>query len=355
MLFDLIRHGRRPGITWCVVFLEDGPMVAEMRELGVSVDVVPAGRLRNPVAWARAMLGLLRVLRRTQAQIVLSWMTKAHLYGSPAAAMRGVSSVYYQLGTPQRTDPIDRLASLLPGDGVLVVSRWCAHVQAGISRRRPVRVVHPGADLARFDPLRLPPTSEARDQLGIRHDGPIVGIVGRLQHWKGAHVLIDATSRLVKRWPDLMTVIVGGSHATEPKYEHELRARADRFGINDHVVLAGLTTQTPLWMQAMDVVVHASRDEPFGIVVLEAMALAKPVVAGAEGGPSEIIEDGATGRLVRFGDAAGLAEAIDAYLRDPPTAARMGEAARCRALEFSSDRFASEVIDRVGELTRRGR
>jgi len=94
----------------------------------------------------------------------------------------------------------------------------------------------------------------------------------------------------------------------------------------------------------MDVVVHASDREPFGIVVVEAMALGKPVVAGAEGGPREIITEGVDGLLAPYEDAEALARQILRYLDDPAFARRMGEAARRRARDFSPEAFVRRMI-----------
>ena len=100
----------------------------------------------------------------------------------------------------------------------------------------------------------------------------------------------------------------------------------------------------------MDVVVHASDREPFGIVILEAMALGKPVVAGADGGPREIVSDGVDGLLAPFGDADALAHAVLRYLGDPQFPRAAGAAARAKATRFGVERFAEEVAHAVAEL-----
>lgn len=93
----------------------------------------------------------------------------------------------------------------------------------------------------------------------------------------------------------------------------------------------------------MDVIVHASDREPFGIVVVEAMALGKPVIAGSAGGPAEIIVDGMHGLLTPFGDASALATAIRRYLGDPAFAAQAGAAALARAQEYSAEAYAARL------------
>jgi glycosyltransferase involved in cell wall biosynthesis len=155
--------------------------------------------------------------------------------------------------------------------------------------------------------------------------------------------------------PDAHCVVVGGTHDLEPGYPALVEARIAALGLERSVTLAGLQPNVAEWMQAMDVVVHASDHEPFGIVILEAMALGKPVVAGAEGGPSEIIRDGVDGLLTPFGDHDALARAVLRYLGDPGFARSAGAAARERAAQFGVARFAGELARAVTELRGGGR
>jgi glycosyltransferase involved in cell wall biosynthesis len=140
-------------------------------------------------------------------------------------------------------------------------------------------------------------------------------------------------------------VVVGGDHPLEPGYREELEALAGRLGVADRVHLIGYREDARNWMREFDVVVHASDNEPFGLVVLEAMALGKPLVAGAKGGPAEIIRDGVDGVLVPFGDDAALAARVSEYLADPERGRRIGAEAVRRAREFSPQRFAVSVVD----------
>lgn len=127
-----------------------------------------------------------------------------------------------------------------------------------------------------------------------------------------------------------------------------------RLGLGDVVIFAGFQVDASRWMQAMDIIVHASDREPFGIVVIEAMALGKPVVAGAAGGPAEVITPGVDGLLAPFGDAKALAQALLRYLDDPALAARCAVGAARRARDFSATRYASAFTDAVLDLLARG-
>ena len=350
MLRQLVENGRGRGVEWVVVFLHDGPMVGEFRRFGLKVVAIEAGRMRDPHRAIAAIAQIARVARRERATLVLGWMEKGQVYGGPAAVLARRPAVWFQLGTPRQRSWLASLATALPTRGVITVSRTGALAQAAMRPSRPQRMVYPGAELDRFDGALLPLPAELRARLGLPADGPLVGIVGRLQRWKGIHVLVDAMALLRHSHPDAHCVVVGGAHDLEPRYGGEVQRQVARLGLERHVTLAGFQTNVHDWMQAMDVVVHASDREPFGIVVIEAMALGKPVVAGSAGGPREIVTDGVDGLLADYGDAPALAAALRRYLDDPQFASAVGAAARRRAADFSAPRYAQNVITALREL-----
>jgi glycosyltransferase involved in cell wall biosynthesis len=155
---------------------------------------------------------------------------------------------------------------------------------------------------------------------------------------------------VLARHPDAHLVIVGGAHETEPDYPVALAEQVRRLSLAGHITFAGFRTEIPRWMHAMDIVVHASDTEPFGIVVIEAMALGKPVVAGAAGGPAEVITEGVDGLLAPYGDSGVLATAILRYLDDPALAASCAARARIRAQAFEESHYAREVLRAIREL-----
>jgi glycosyltransferase involved in cell wall biosynthesis len=344
-LWNQLLYGRDNGISWHVIFLEDGPMVAEVRGLDISADVVPIGRMREPHKLVSAVLKLARLFKLKQADAVLSWMTKAHLYAGPAARIAGVPAIWFQHGLSNHY--MDRIATRIPSRGIFVAADHIKLKQARLKPVRPMHVVPGGVDLSRFDPQQLPSPEEARVRLHLPSSGPLIGIVGRLQRWKGMHTLIQAMPRVLEDYPEAHAVIVGGEHNLEPDYPGVLTRQIQELGLTDHVVMAGAQDNVPEWMQAMDIVVHASDCEPFGVVVVEGMALGKPVIAGDEGGPAEVITPGVNGLLTRYNDAAALATAILRFLDDPEFARNVGEAARLRAPDFSTRNFARNVIEGI--------
>ncbi len=345
MLLDLIRQGRDLGIEWLVIFLEDGPMVEQVRKLGIDTRVVLSGRLREVHRFIVAAFRIAAIARREKVDAIVNWMWITHLLGGLSAILAGIPAVWYQLEVPYDQAFLVRLATLIPSRAVITLSKDGKEAQSRIFPHRPTPLVYPGVELNRFDPNILPSPIEARRKLGLPEHGAIIGIVGRLQRWKGMHVLVEAMPQILRKHPDAHCVVIGGKHAFEPDYEDFVKTQIADLGLQEKVIMVGLQQNVPEWVQAMDVFVHASDKEPFGIVIIEAMALGKPVIAGDAGGPTEIITDGADGLLTPYGNADALANAIIRYLDDSEFASQMAIAARKRALEFSTRRYAENFVN----------
>lgn len=346
-LLNLVRTGGP--IQWHVVFLEDGPMIQSVQAAGVQTTVIQAGRIRQPHRYLAAIFAISKLAKRIRARAILAWMSKAHIYGGPAAKLAGIPAVWFQHGLPHSGSAIEKVATHIPAAGSLTCSQFVADAQKKMIPTMSVRVAHPGADLVRFSPESTGSVAECRHIAGLPLDCPLIGIFGRLQSWKGIHFLIEAMPKVIAKYPKAKAVIVGGEWYLEPDYERKLHERAQSLQLNDHVFFAGHQQNIPQWMQACDVLVHAADHEPFGMTVIEAMSLGKPVVAGAEGGPREVITDGVDGFLAPFGDTEKIAGSILRYLDDPKLAASFGQAARQRAQDFSVQRFSRDVCDAMNQ------
>ncbi|MEH2168413.1 MAG: glycosyltransferase family 4 protein [Nostoc sp.] len=347
MLWDLVQQGRNAGVEWLVIFLESGPMVEQVKSLGIDARVVESGRLRQIHRFIGAVLRIAAIARRERADIIVNWMWITHISGGMAAMLAGLPAVWYQLEVPSDKTWLVRIATFIPARAIITLSQDGKQAQAEIWPHRPTPLVYPGVALDRFEPNALPSPEEARRKLGLPLHGPLIGIVGRLQRWKGMHVLVQAMPKILQKYPNAHCVVVGGKHDLEPDYENFLKAEITALGLKDQVIMAGLQRNIPEWVQAMDVFVHASDKEPFGIVIIEAMALGKPVIAGSAGGPTEIITDGMNGLLTPYGDADKLAIAILRYLDEQEFAQSAGIAARQRALDFSTQNYAQNFINAI--------
>ena len=187
------------------------------------VEVVDSGRLREPWKIVSGILEIKRLIREHQADLVLGWMTKAHIYGGAAARLAKIPAIYFQMGLPDNS-AVDRLSRKVPAAGALACSNFAAILQQSFVRQRVIGVPL-AADFTRFSDAANQDPAEIRRKLGLDVDRPIVGIVGRLQHWKGMHVYVEAMARVFEKVPECQGVIVGGMFKFEPEYEPWLRER----------------------------------------------------------------------------------------------------------------------------------
>jgi glycosyltransferase involved in cell wall biosynthesis len=143
-----------------------------------------------------------------------------------------------------------------------------------------------------------------------------VGLVGRLQPWKGQDRLLQAQVILRERGHDMHLVLVGGdSYALSPEYAASLPDLVQRLGLADRVTLTGEVPDAGPYIEQMDILVNASDPEPFGIVLVEGMARGVAVVGVNSGGPGEYLEHEVTGMLARNGEPSALADALEPLLR----------------------------------------
>ena len=220
----------------------------------------------------------------------------------------------------------------------------------GIKPDRIIRI-DDGIDEARF--RQVESLDSLRQRLGLKHDFPVIGIVGNIKHWKGQHIVVEAVGRLIRDFPTLRCLMVGS--ITDERYYRRLLSRARELGIPEGSILfTGYEPHPADAMRAMDVVIHASVEpEPFGIVLLEAMGTARPLIATNIGGPKEIVIPDETGILIPAGDPGALTDAVTALLADPARASRMGERGQARYFErYTAQRTVAAIQREYEQLIR---
>jgi glycosyltransferase involved in cell wall biosynthesis len=184
-----------------------------------------------------------------------------------------------------------------------------------------------------------------KSELRIKDNEKVVGFVGRLVHWKGVHIFLEAACEVSKAVPNVKFLIVGGRDKSEPLYGESLLTMADKLGIQDKCLFVGFQKEVQRYISAMDILVHASiLPEPLGNVILEGSVCGKPVVATDCGGVPEIVKEGVTGLLVPPRDAKEMARAIVYLLKNSGIAERMGRDGREHVLSnFSISRMVAET------------
>lgn len=330
-----------------VALPSDGPLVVKLRSAGARVEIMPAlmkltsrrgtGFLwRFALNYPRAILELVRLIRREQINIVHT-NTIHNLYGVTAARVAGVPHIWHFREIVWQSALLRRVELTMArwwSTRIIVTSRAVAGMY-GAESSWPVQLVlvPNGVEADRFSPGD---GERVRRDLDMAPGQPLVGIVCRLDAWKGVDDFLSAAALVAAADHEAAFVVVGGPIIGQEAYETQLRTKANELGLGRRVRFTGWTygpAAMPDVHRALDILVLASREaEPFGLVLLEATATGKPVVATAHGGPLDIVEDGRTGDLVPPGDAKAMAAAIVALLRDPARRARMGALARERVL-----------------------
>jgi glycosyltransferase involved in cell wall biosynthesis len=290
-----------------------------------------------------------RLIVGEKIEIVLSNSGHPLLYARPAALLAGRPCVWwahaYFPRDPLRGELIALAQLFLAADSVFANSEHVLRsLRAVFTERPPIRIVRYGVDLKQHCPAPEKGAA-ARQKLGIAANEPVAGIFGRLQRGKGQHVFLEAAWRLAQSGRPGRFLVVGGSvFGLEPEYAEELRRFARERGLGERVHFLGQRTDTNELMNGCDVVAMASLEpETWGLVVAEAMAAGRAVVAPAAGGPLEMIEDGRTGILVRPGNAAELAQAMERLFEQATLRRSLGAAAREHA-EQHFDRFKAAAV-----------
>lgn len=189
---------------------------------------------------------------------------------------------------------------------------------------------------------------DVRREFGWNNGEQIIGIVGRVAEWKGQAFFLEALSECSKKYPGLRGMIVGEHYQNTAgkEYFDNLNSLVETLGLREKVVFTGFRSDIPRLVSALDVIVHSSiKPEPFGRVLIEGMACAKPVIGTSAGGVPEIIQNNVTGLLVPCGDSSAMAIAIDKVLADKKLAIALGRSARRKVEKmFTIQQHVSEIL-----------
>jgi glycosyltransferase involved in cell wall biosynthesis len=339
-LYDLVRHLDQDRFRAQVLCLyARGQFAAGVEAAGVPVHVLDVKRQVVPANW----LALWRRMGGFEADIVHTHLHEASWYGLPAAYLRRVPvRISHLQGAhwhwPAKQRWVDRAAETFASITLTCSAAVAefAHVRLRYPAQK-LQVVPNGVDIERF--RRLPGREQARRELGLPQESPVLICVGSLAEHKGHIYLFEAMRTVLSEFEDARLLVVG--HGAEAR-RAELEDLARGMGVAGSVTFLGARDDVPELMAASDAFVLASLREGFGIVFAEAGAAGLPSVGSAIEGVPEVVEDGVGGILVPPADSPALAAALLQLLRDPERRREMGEAARARVLE----RFDMAAITR---------
>jgi glycosyltransferase involved in cell wall biosynthesis len=340
-VYNLVTRVDRERYDLTVCSLSAGSAVRKLERAGIPVCVIDIPDDDVAVEAVAAHLAAIR------ADVVHNHMYRAEIVGTRAAwrvAEAGLPRPYI-VGTVHssrvRSDEdrvlIRRLTPRM--DHLIAVSSSIVRKITDEARvGAPVTLIYNGVDLERYN--HQEPCCTLREEYGLPAEGPIVGVVARLEAEKGHPTLLDAWPHVAAEFPTATLLIVG-----EGSRRDALEAQAVARGVAGSVVFTGRRDDVPAVTAALDIAVLPSYREAQGLTILEAMALSRPVIASRVGGIPEMIEDERTGLLVPPHDSTALASAIGRLLRDHPLADTLARAGH----DLVHERFCVELMARAVE------
>jgi glycosyltransferase involved in cell wall biosynthesis len=337
-----------------IVASAGGEMVPALEALGAKHITLPLNAKSPFAIWRNA--AALAALARTEGVALIHARSRAPAWSVLIAAKRaGLPFVTTYHGAYNEGVPGKRFYNsvMARGDRVIAISHFIADLiraRHGVAEAK-LRVIPRGVDPRRFDPALV--GAERLDKLrtawGLPEGRPIIMLPARVTRWKGQMVLVEAMARL----PGESLALLVGDAEERPAFKAELLARIESLGLQDRVRLLGHANDMPAALLLADVVIHASTDaEAFGRTVIEAQAMARPVIASDLGAPRETVAEGITGWRIPPGDAAALADAIGKALALlPAESAALGARARAAVLSgYTTEAMQAATIAVYREL-----
>jgi glycosyltransferase involved in cell wall biosynthesis len=367
-LLSIVKGVRDCGIVPLVVCGSDGPLVRELRKESINVEIIDISVLFsiNPRRIATNLVSLIKLWRhaiRMHVDLIHSNSFGAHIFAGIVARLLGKKTVWHLReftenieDTPQKKRWRKLIVSVLLffatflADRIICVSGAVRDHYANDKISRKMTVVHNGIDVGEFTHNDC--TSYLVEELGLCGEDKVVSIFSRLSPWKGHRWFLRSAARVKEQMEQVKFLIVGAQlHYEKEEYEEELRNLARDLKLDGDVIFTGFRKDVPNLMALSDVIVSTSDKEPFGRVMMEAGAMARPVVASNSGGHPEIVVDDVTGYLIPPGDVEILASRMLFLLRDEERAKELGRNARERIkAQFTLEGMAKELFKVYTEL-----
>ena len=335
--------------------------LADAEKSGVRIIHLPAlVRSIQPVKDLQALFFLTRLFKRFRPHIVHTHTSKAGLLGRWAALAARVpliihtphGHVFWGYFGPAATALfifLERMTARFTKRLIMLTRQeMMDHLHVNIAPPQKFTVIHSGVDFRPFRSASDDPDT-LRGQFNISRTAKVVGSVGRLTQVKGHRFLLEAVGLLAPRLPDLTCVLLG-----DGELRQDLTDLATRLGIRDRVLFLGWRADVARIISLFDIFAFPSLNEGMGKVLIEAMALNKPIIASAVGGITNLVTQDENGILVPPGDAELLAKAIELLYLEGNKRREMGKCGKERAALYSSDLMVEQIESLYRELLHDG-
>ena len=357
-MYNLVRYCDRNRFRFTVGFFSENPYVERYRDLGVDVAIMPSvpSRRNGPIIARKA-------INWYQREYKLEKYLSSYIFENKFDILM-MNNTIFESGNFINVGNRLRLPIIAYERGIMKYSREhvlaTEKVDASIAvsdailqnmfkykfKSKIMELIYDGVDPALFAGPFNP--IEIKKELNIPIDSKVIGIIGNVRHWKGQKYFIEAFNLLAPKYPDLYGLIIGGWSEVDHDYLGALHESVKDAGLENRIRFLGYRKDTPALLSILDVFVHASvQPEPFGMVLLEAMAAKVPIIATRFGGPVEILDAGGCGALVPPEDGKAIAEECIKYFTDEVYRRDIVEKAYKRLCE----KFHIEkTVNRIGQL-----
>ncbi|OGP75993.1 MAG: hypothetical protein A2W09_06660 [Deltaproteobacteria bacterium RBG_16_50_11] len=357
-MYNLIRHSDRDRFRFTAGFFSENLYVERYRDLGVDVAIIPtvSARKDGPSLTRKAMNWYNREYKLEKYLLSYVSRNKFDILMLNNTVFESVNfvNIGYRL----------RLPIVAYERGIMQYSREhinsSEHIDASIAvsdailqnmvkykfKSKAMALIYDGIDPTLFEG----PFDKAgiKNGIGIPEDSKVIGIIGNVRRWKGQKYFIDAFQILVHKYPNLYGLIVGAWSGMDLDYMKTLERSVKDAGLAEKILFLGYRTDTPALLSIFDVFVHASiQPEPFGMVLLEAMAAKVPMIATRFGGPIEILDAGECGALVPPEDGKTIADECIKYFSDDIYRKNTVEKAHKRLCEKF---HVNTTVNQVGQM-----
>jgi len=357
-LADLMLGLDRSRFTPLLALPETGPQTHALGD--IPTFAVPQRRLHRThnllrlaqyaLGFVRAGITLGRLVRQHNVALLHANSTTAQFPVRFASAMTGMPAVWHCRDLAPLPPMARRLAA--GRTHVIAISNAVeSHLHTDGLKDAHITRIYNGIDAAALQGN----AGQFRNELRLSDDDLLYGMTGQLVPWKRHDLFLAAAQRIAAEQPKARFVVVGADLFNDhPQYLASLQETVSRLGLSERVFFCGFKDRIADVLLDLNVLIHPAEKEPFGRVVAEAMALARPVVAVNAGGPAELIQHEESGLLVPPGSASAIADAALRLTRDSSFAASLGRAAQRRIeTDFSLPAFLRRMEQFYMEIAAR--
>jgi glycosyltransferase involved in cell wall biosynthesis len=332
---DLLSHLPAPWNTLAVV-PGQGELLTKLEQKGIETQVVPTPSIRpwHILSILSSLKTFFNLFRKYRAALIYANGSRAALYGGVVGRLLNLPVIWHCRIAESDVHldfMLQRLSSKIITNSKATANRFRRHF------RSKVRVVYNGVDIEWLRDVSVP-----RSGL-IENEWRVILVVARVSRWKRHDLALSAFEYIAKSNPDCHLVCLGAKDASDPEWWDSLQDRTRRSPLSNRIHWIGQVEDVRPWYRAASLLVLVSENEPFGRVLVEAMAFGVPVVATRTGGIPEVVRDGQDGLLVAPGRVDEIAQAMLKLLNNDALRKEMTRSALEQAKMFSLDAHVAKM------------